>query len=88
MDRTILLHKKLSPLSRVFRINYQVLREAQKELVADNGIDMKPQMSNTTWHHGSPASMHGSQSSMASPALTPRHYPTPGPVSAHSSFSG
>jgi hypothetical protein len=88
MERTIILHQRLSPLSRVFRINYQVLREAQKELMGEFRVDTKPQISSMDWH-GSPVSRQDSQSSMASPAaMTPMHYATPGPMSAHSSFTG
>jgi hypothetical protein len=92
MERTIILHQRLSPLSRVFRINYQVLREAQKELTGEIRVESKPQISSMDWHHGShesPVSRQDSQSSMASPAsMTPIHYATPGPISAHSSFTG
>ncbi|KAF2436317.1 hypothetical protein EJ08DRAFT_234591 [Tothia fuscella] len=82
MKRTILLHQGLRPLSPVFDRNYQVLKEAEKQLLPFNS-QIKAQLTHTTWH--SPASMH-SQSSMASPATNQGHYSTPGPTSQHSSF--
>jgi hypothetical protein len=90
MERTIVLHQKLRPLAPVFQTNLRILQYANEELLVSSNMDGKPHVAYARWQE-SPVSMHGShgsQGSMNSPAGTPRGYATPGPISAHSSFSG